>query len=257
MTQARPRSFLTRRFREYYREVVRLKRLIAEGDWVFGEEEEATAEGAELRTANVAWQRLLTLLERQALMALRAGGDFAEGMYRQGQYLMAALADEIFLNLDWRGSSAWSSNLLESKLFNSHHAGEEVFRRLDEMLFHRDPVAIDLAEIYLQALALGFQGKFRGDEEGPLKIAAYKLKLLEFIGDRDADLLGESAYLFPEAYAATLDQGSGRRLPYLRPWFLALAAVVLVWLLAAQFLWGGLTDELEPLLEAIVGGGAR
>lgn len=254
MSRPRAESFLMKRFREFYREVIRLKRKVAEGGWVFAGEE-GEAEGTERRRATAVWQRLLTLLERQALLAQRAGGDFAEGMYRQAQYVMAALADETFLNLDWGGRAAWSSDLLESKLFKSHQAGEDVFRRLDELLFHRDPVYIDLAEVYLQALALGFQGRYRDDSEGPRQLASYRRQLLEFIGDREPDLLAESDRLVPEAYAATLDQGSGRRLPYTRPWLLALGGVVLVWLLVTHLLWRDLIADMKPLVDQIVGTG--
>ena len=46
----------------------------------------------------------------------RTGGEYASALYRRAQYVMAALADETFLYLDWPGRDAWRANLLEFKL---------------------------------------------------------------------------------------------------------------------------------------------
>lgn len=253
MSPVTAETFLLDQFREFYREVVRLKRGVALDTWVYEGEEEGEPAASE-RSPTAVWQRLLTLLERQALVARRRGGDFGEGFYRDAQYLMAALADEVFLHLDWRGSESWSSNLLESKLFQTHHAGEAVFARLDKVLAGRDPVHVDLAKVYLLMLGLGFQGKFRGTHDGAYRIAEYRQEILEFVSEREPQFRDGVRQLFPEAYASTLEQGSGERLPHLRRWIWTAAAVAAVWLLVSSWLWWDLTRDLRPVIERILNG---
>ena len=74
--------------------------------------------------------------------------------------------DEIFLHIvEWDGVEIWHNNLLETRLFDSYIAGEQVFRHLDKLLQERNPVYADLARIYLIALSLGFQGKHRNTSD--------------------------------------------------------------------------------------------
>src|SRR5215207_2820442 len=128
--------FLLDRFQDFYREVLRLKQSVGQGNWVFdgqaGQPGQVIQGGTPVEdlSPTAVWRTLLALLERQALDASRSGGDFALEVYRRAQYAMAALADEVFLHLDWPGREAWRSNLLESRLFSSHRAGEELFERI-------------------------------------------------------------------------------------------------------------------------------
>jgi type VI secretion system protein ImpK len=244
-------SFLLEQFREFYRELIRLKQRVSQDSWVYVEKpDQAAAEDEWSPTA--VWQRLLGLLQRQALVARRKGGEFGEQFYREAQYLMAALADDVFLHLDWRGSASWNSNLLETKLFKSHHAGEAIFRRLDQVLAGRDPLHLDLAKLYLLALSLGFQGKFRGVPDGASQLEGYKHEVLEFITERDSKFRTSSTQIFPEAYASTVDQGTARKLPYLQKWLVAYPVVIVVWILAGWWLWSEITSELNPVINRIL-----
>jgi len=164
---------------------------------------------------------------------------------------MAALGDEIFLYLDWPGRDLWRSNLLESRLFGTHRAGEAVFERLDAILSGRDPIYGDLARVYLMALALGFAGRYRGPE-GAVRLETYRKDLFAFITNREPEILSGSAHLFPQAYTSTLDEGEGGRLPNLRPWIASLVLVTLVWLFLSYRLWDGLMADLEPLVQRIL-----
>ena len=245
-------SFLLDQFREFYRELIRLKQRVSQDSWVYVEEKEAEA-SAEEWSPTAVWQRLLGLLERQALVSRRKGGEFGEQFYREAQYLMAALADDVFLHLPWRGSESWSSNLLETKLFKSHHAGGAIFRRLDQVLAGRDPLHLDMAKLYLLALSLGFQGKFRGVPDGARQLATYKHEVLEFISERDAKFQTSTSQIFPEAYASTVDQGSARKLPYLEKWLAAYPIVTGAWILTGWWMWSRITADLKTVIERILG----
>lgn len=243
-------SFLLTQFREFYSEVIRLKRTVESGAWAFAASD-GSGESDPARNVNAIWQRLQSLLEQQDIAAVRRGGEYWSAMYQEAQYVMAALADEVFLHLDWEGREVWSSNLLESQFFSSHSAGEVFFEKLDRLLESGGLDQTELAKVYLMALALGFQGKYRGAGDGG-ELHAYRRKVFSFISRRDPDILNESKSLFPDAYAHTLDAGRGRRLPDARRWMVALALAALIWIVVGHGLWVYLTADLDRTIQQIL-----
>jgi type VI secretion system protein ImpK len=189
------------------------------------------------------WQQLLTALERQAMEAGQ-GGAFAYEVYREAQYVMAALADEVFLYLEWEGKSTWP--LLESRLFQSHIAGEEIFNRLDRLLQRRDPFYLDLAAVYFMALSLGFQGKYRGREDHDRM--EYRRQLFHMIYRRDPKLFTATGPLFPQTYQHTLDKVEIKRLPAQWTWLWLLALVPLAWIGVAQYTWSSAAGRVSCLI---------
>jgi type VI secretion system protein ImpK len=178
---------------------------------------------------NGVWQQLLTLLERQAMEAGQ-GGSFAYEVYREAQYVMAALADEIFLHLEWEGKTTWP--LLEARLFQTHVAGEEIFARVDRLLQRRDPFYLDLAAVYFMSLSMGFQGKYRGLDNR--ECLEYRRQLFRMIYRRDPKLFTSTGPLFPQAYQHTLDKMEVKRLPAQWTWLWLIAMVFVVWAGASE-----------------------
>jgi type VI secretion system protein ImpK len=255
-----PGSFLLAQFREFYREVARLKRTVAYAAPLSAAEEVVltaqAAAGVGSTTAVIAkpvgeagpavtgvWQQLLSLLERQGLEAGQ-GGAFAYEVYREAQYVMAALADEVFLHLDWEGRSSWP--LLESRLFQTHIAGEEIFSRIDRLLQRRDPFYLDLAAVYFMALSLGFEGKYRGTDDGERR--EYRRQLFRMIYRRDPKLFTSTAPLFPQSYQNTLDKSESRKLPAQWIWAWLIAVVLVVWVGASQYTWASATSRVSCLI---------
>lgn len=199
---------------------------------------------------------LLALLERQAVQAGRAGGAWGAEMYREAQYAMAALADETFLHLEWEGREAWRVNLVESRLFGTHRAGEELFARLEALLRARDPLHFDLAEVYLLVLGLGFEGRYRdAGPAGAERLAACRGDLFSFLANREPELAAGGRRLVPDAYASTLDGGEPPRLPYLKRWLIAAGMVLIAWLVGQDLLWRSLAGPVEKALRDILGAG--
>ena len=244
-------SFLLVQFREFYSEVIRLKQMVHSGSWVFRTLQNGSVLEPD-RAANFVWQRLLALLDQQAEAARRRGGDYGSSIYTEAQYVMAALADEVFLHLDWEGKEAWRTNLLESKLFHSHSAGEIFFQNLDRLLQNRDPIYSELARVYLMALSLGFLGKFRGGEHSR-ELDAYRRKIFSYIARRDPDILDESRRLFPDAYAHTLSESGTQKLPHVAAWIGLLAIVTLVLVAVGHVIWLDATSELNRAIQHILG----
>lgn len=292
-------SFLLTQFREFYREVVRLKRTVefaaptdnsnddpdsgggadaglgALAD-VLGASmasgSEASAPGGTVTMVATAvqkqtgggdvvvrahgnvhsvWQPLLSLMERQAIEAGEAGGSFAFEVYREAQYVMAALADEIFLHLEWEGREEWP--LLETRLFQTHYAGEELFNRLDVLLQRDDPFYSDLASVYFLALSLGFKGKYRGVRSN--RLASYRQQLFALIYRRSPKLFSSNAPLFPLGYQNVMEDLAIRKLPSHWVWLWLITGVLVIWVAVSQYAWSSATSSISCLMCNLLGRG--
>lgn len=204
-----------------------------------------------LVSSSTVWQALVGLLNRQEAEVRRTGGEYAAALYRRAQYVMAALADEVFLYLEWPGREAWRTQLIEHKLFKTYNAGEEVFRRIEAVLRTRDPADSELARIYLMALALGFRGALRGPG-GQARIDWYRRELYMFLTSRDPGVPRDPQSMFPEAYQSNIETGgSAGRLSRARRWLLAGLVLLLAWIVVSHAVWVNLIDDLCPLIETI------
>lgn len=245
------RTYLLDRFRAFYAEVVAARGELAAVDALPAAEAEAGERSDPVAAVS---QRLAALLERDAGEALRLGGALGGRLFREAQFVMAALGDEILLHGPaWRGRDRWQSALLETRLFNSQDAGERFFDKLDQLLQTRDPVEEQLAVIYLFALRLGFEGKYRGLDARP-DLDRYRQRLFEFIAHRAPDVSRPaSPPFFPRAYDYTLERHKTKTLPLVWGWLLALAAVVLLWIIGSHIAWTALTDPVMAVIDGATG----
>ncbi|MBP2312800.1 DotU family type IV/VI secretion system protein [Azospirillum soli] len=233
-------------FGDFFAELLRLKYALSAGRMGTGEDGLTPA-----NLAGMVHQRLRMLLESQAVRARHWGGSYGEALYREAQYVMAALADEtMLLRVNWDGRDVWADRLLETALFGTRVAGERVFERLDALLADSSRASPDLATVYLVALALGFRGRcWRPEDEGELR--AYRTALARIIARHDPELAREGGHLFEQAYGHTIEQGRPVRMPHLRPWGLALVALVALFLAGSHALWVTRTADLEQALDRI------
>jgi type VI secretion system protein ImpK len=243
--------FVTEKFQQFHAELVRLQERLRGGDLF--DADSAEPRGAALSTS-ATWRRVLSILERQEAEAVRQGGVLAVEHYKRGQYAMAALADEIFLNLDWPGREAWRQNLVEAKLFGTHRAGETMFEKIDELLRDRDSGSgnAEIARVFLSVLALGFQGKFRGRPDGEQEVETIRRRLYRFVYGHDPRIVRGREVLVPQTYAPTL-QRPRVELPYLKPWIWALAAITVLWLVGSHLIWTRAVTQISPLVDKILG----
>ncbi|HEX8775469.1 MAG TPA: DotU family type IV/VI secretion system protein [Pyrinomonadaceae bacterium] len=200
------------------------------------------------RISTLVWHALASLLQRQYEMARRYGGAYRAESYRKAQFVMVALADEIFLREDWKDKGIWVENLLESKIFDTHTAGEVFFENIDFILQGQDPDR-DLAAVYLMALSLGFKGKYYDRDRGQL--ATYRRRLFVHICGREPNLDDETRRLFPEAYYYNVREESQRKLSDPRKWLLVLGLVVIVYTAATHAFWVEFTLDLNKVNQNI------
>ena len=261
-------DFLLARFRAFHVEVATLRGQLQAGaddaahpspargragapmDGIEGDEEGEEAGAAAPPSAGprgmaeAVSQHLADRLRQDSLAAARVGGAYGARLFQEAQYLMAALADEILLHeLDWLGRQAWSAVLLESRLFRTHKAGDQVFRAIDELLEGRSRIHGELAMIYLLALKLGFRGRYR-HEEDETEVDRYRERLFRFIANRAPNLGDRTRRFFPEPYRNRLGDSPVRHLPHLRRWLMASAAALTVYVALSHLLWHGLATEL-------------
>src|SRR2546425_8764062 len=100
-------SLLLTQFREFYREMINVKRLLKSGASLAATG--SPDKSPDNRAADAVAERLTAIMETQAMLAGRRGADYT-GIYRQAEYVMAALADEILLHqVNWIGKNAWNN----------------------------------------------------------------------------------------------------------------------------------------------------
>jgi type VI secretion system protein ImpK len=256
-------SILLMQFRQFSSEILRLKRMVEEhasessrrdarGIPLAGirfqderqiapcaiatdkEEKDSLSEAQDVR------QSLLALLEQQALRTIELGGTFGYGLYCEAQYVMAALADEVFLNAKWAGRAHWL--LIEEALFQSHASGEMFFKKLDRLLANAGSGSPDLAMIYFQALALDFRGKYRHHDPHN-EIERYRRQLYARIF-RAAPEDTPRNLLFAQSYE-TADDDDAHRLPNPHLWWLVLSGICVIWILATSIMWHVLTQGIR------------
>jgi type VI secretion system protein ImpK len=236
-------------FRQFCSELMRLKAMV-EGDPA---EAPLSANLFETRIEDVR-QSLLTLLEQQSQRISDIGGTIGFGLFREAEYVMAALADETMLNANWSAREQWP--LLEQKLFNTHASGDLFFRKLDRLLTGRSP-SNDLAMIYFQALALDFKGRYR-DADPRHQIDRYRRQLfLKIYGHPVSEVEHEPIFL--QSYESTAIDDEARRSPSPHLWWFVLAGVLAVWIVASTLLWSDLDTAISTRVERIrtAGGSSR
>jgi type VI secretion system protein ImpK len=164
--------------------------------------------------------------------------------YQQGEYVMVALADELFiLEIAWPGADHWHRYLLEHRLYASDASGQKFFTRLEALLHDKsqDLLLKDLAAVYLFAIRMGFAGRYRGRSRYQ-DLDKYQRALLTFIGHTGTDLP-----LFKQSYGHTLNEGVSLRLAPLAPWKKGAVLVFLVYILASYWVWSSSVSELTDV----------
>ena len=200
-------------------------------------------------TAPAISSHLKSVLEKMALDVHQKGGEYGDILFKEALFVMAAFADEFFLTLPWEGQSYWQDHLLESTFFGTHDAGDVFFKNLDSFLKERDPMGRDLAQVYLMALGLGFQGKYR-DTPDQHRLKSYGHQLYLFIYHQE--LPEHTMRLFPENYQLILEEGQLRYTQDIRQWRLGLSALFLFLLMASAVAWISVTAPLTDLLDRIL-----
>ena len=225
-------------FRELYAEVIRTARAIGVPDAIPPEPEALK-------------QRLLGILARQRVEAKERLADHEIAELEEAQYVMVAMADEVFLGFDWPGREAWARRPLEAEsAYGTQLAGERIFDRLKAILTDRPSVSSDLLGVYLAALCLGFRGRYRVDPTSP-DPERFRHELMRELGRVDPHRVARAVELCPDALKDVRDKEPRTSLPSLRDGGLPLIIAVASMLVVGQLLWSYQTAEVRDRLDQV------
>jgi type VI secretion system protein ImpK len=250
-------NFLFSKFRAFYNEIIRFKHQKSEFSAGFSTAI-VTDYAADLTpdaAAEAQSKKLAEMLELQTAEASWMGGEALQ-YFPDAKYAMAALADELFMYMEWEGQEAWSRHLVETRLFHTHAADVEVFKRMDKLLKDRpnSPAARDMARVYLLILAAGFQGKWRPFEL-PRAIANYRQNLFEYIHSTDPLMIyAPERRIFPEAAERTLVGHAVARFSGAQRWAAILIFLVTAYTVVAHVAWNRVSADLKDVTARIRSG---
>lgn len=241
-------SIFMQNFQEFYYEVLRQKeKALRLFEHDLPDEKTAHIE-KEIRDIQ---KKLHTILERHSIQASKNTSGITASYFRDAQYVMVALADEVFLNIEWAGASLWKKSLLERQVFQTQIAGEQFFKRLDVLLSSNEPTRPDLAQIYLTALSLGFKGQYNEDKDQE-KLDHYRDELYILLKGKKNELYYPGRKkLFEAPYDHTISEQPGRGLPDIKTWVSTLASVVVVYVFISYIVWHKLAFEMGDTLNEI------
>lgn len=164
-----------------------------------------------------------------------------ESEWNAARYLLCTALDECVTSSKIPGAvGEWSSKSLLSTFHKETHGGEIFFQVLDRIM-QQPATNLYLLELIYLLLSLGFEGKYRLQDRGPLKLESLRDSLFRQIrllrGEPSPDL------------SKKLDQRTfkNKTYAYVPMWFIASAVV---FCLAVTF-WGfssTLDKKAEPLL---------
>lgn len=245
---ARQFPSLVQCFADFYQEVAVVKQAINDGSLpvlLMGDKQAKT----DMRSlSSMVSLRLYSFLIKQKQEVESLGTEQEQKLYRVALYVMAALADELFiLELKWDGQKYWTDCLLETRLFRTSMAGRNFFKYADNLLHVRGNSSIhqELAMVFLMALQLGFKGRYSG-RDGKEFLSNLRKDLLHFIGYR-AD--GEKP-AFPQAVQEQykLQKHTPARLAPVSRWYWMGAAALLVYLAVSSAVWFHVSDSITGIL---------
>lgn len=256
MADGRDDSYLVGQLLEFHAELVRIKRGLA------ASAAQAAPEATPVANVHQLGQVLRNVLDLQSAEAERLAGRHGREVAEAARYLKVALADDALIAMpDWPQRKEWIAQPLEYQLFGMRCAGERVFDRMTLLLQEQPPVQRDLAQLYLMALGMGFQGRYRRQEGALAELQGWRRQLYQHAyghaperafadlrGDAMADL---GPRLLPQPYHHIRSAEPVRLLPNPRRWALYFALLLLAMLLLSQLVWQSGTGPLvEQLAKA-------
>lgn len=125
-------------------------------------------------------------LRRQCVQEIRA---FEERSKRAGapdadvlaaRYALCTVIDEAVLNTPWGAQSGWAGQSLLVTFHREAQGGDKFFQILDRLLGEPQRY-LSLLELWYVCLSLGFEGRYRLDERGAMRLADIRRDLIQRI----------------------------------------------------------------------------
>lgn len=184
---------------------------------------------------------VLARFERQAKDA-----GFDTETCKRAEFALVAFLDEAVTGLSFQDKEGWTVNPLQSELFGLNYAGEEFFRRLEE-LRKRPHENIQVLEVYYLCLVLGFKGKYHLDNPEGLR---------QLVEETKVDILRakERRFQLPLSPHGAPEEKLGEIVTrHLPGWLVAAAAggIAVLFFLVLSWLMSGAADTVKSLIETV------
>ncbi|MGK0291352.1 MAG: type VI secretion system protein ImpK [bacterium] len=244
-------TLLIQYFQEFYQEIILLKEEIRKSPESPQKAHDGKKEPSP--SAKAIFQKVYFLIENKELRSVYEKEENGQEIYKEVQFVMAALADEIFLLHmdDWGTDHGWRYELLETKLFSTRTAGEEFFKKIDRLIEKEDPKSVGLAAIYLYSLSLGFRGKYW--IQGHDRLKEYRNQLYYFIYKQNPQKSQKqnSGKLVPEAHIEIPETKKEKKFPSIRKWLFLLFVLMIFHLIASHGIWLKMISDTKRLTNEI------
>ncbi|HTV80434.1 MAG TPA: type IVB secretion system protein IcmH/DotU [Steroidobacteraceae bacterium] len=195
-------------------------------------------------------QASVATLRQQAVQEIRAFEERlrAAGVAREDElvarYVLCTFVDGAVLNTPWGAQGDWAAQSLLVMFHKEVSGGEKFFEILDRI--SGDPNRyLDLLELLYVCLALGYEGKYRQDPNGPARLAELQHRLFRLIRER-RQIRDEPL----SAHWQGIEDRRNRVLRYVPWWLIAIAGGAVV---TGVFivLHSRLAREAEPIKAAL------
>ncbi len=152
----------------------------------------------DLASVRLQLEQMLASAVSSAETARKSSDDIQTALFA-----VVAWADEVMLSTSWSGVSQWARQLLQRQYFNVSNAGDSFFSRLETLSASQ----IEVREVYLYALNLGFAGRYGYDRNAKaladIRQASLQLVMHDLRAQREAQGLSAEMedFMFPDGYA--------------------------------------------------------
>lgn len=232
-------------FRAFYAEVAECRQAVETGVCASMENSETDAPDEPISAARAVSARLRGVITGFGVDARRTDTQPPRIADMDSGYVMAAVADEIFLHVvKWPGQQAWLSTfLLEDALYGTRVAGQRIFEAIEELGRKNELIRLDVATVLLVALLLGFRGRYWGVDDGG-KLQRMRAQLYELVFGRPYSSRVDWQEIMSNGHEPRLEESSVRRMPRLAPWLMALSGAVVVYLFLSHTIWRASIEDI-------------
>ncbi len=170
------------------------------------------------------------------------GAGYSSDDVRLAVYAVVVMLDETALQSRQAAFAEWAHRPLQEELFGGHVGGDVFFERIRELLGRADVErSVDVLEVYVLCLLLGFRGRYTGGGE------AERQHWIATAGQRITQARGSRATLCPNWAPPSQE----RIRPPADPWVLRLALVAAASVVVALVLFFGFRVSLHGALGAL------
>ena len=229
-----------RRFRAFHATLQAIAEALRAGNWTALLDEPAQGP-LDTRLVQAVRTRLVAEIPRPPPSRTGASG------LDTGQ-VMALIADETLLHdLVWPGQQGWAREPLQAQLYGATGDSDRILHAIDSVARGESTAPDDLAQTIRLALDLGYLDRPAGAPPAPAK----PQRLFEIVF-RPADPVPAPPDDFMTGALQPLGGLPVMQLPPLRPWVLALAALVCAWLLVSLVLWWSQVSDVVSVAASLL-----